>query len=123
MDIHKGSNEYAPQALQGHAVTAILTAATATPALAAEKNWEFEFTPYLWGMGIDGDAIVNGQPVKVDSSFSDIIDAMEIGGGLLLRGERAHWVLWTQVDYLATSTDELDDPPERGSTRHRRRRY
>jgi outer membrane protein OmpA-like peptidoglycan-associated protein len=96
------------------AVTAILAAATTSPALAADKEWNFELTPYLWGAGIDGDIVVRGQTADVDVSFSDIFDQMELGGGLLMRAERNHWVLWTQVDYMATSTSELDDPPENG---------
>jgi outer membrane protein OmpA-like peptidoglycan-associated protein len=98
------------------ATAAMLIASTAaTTAQAAEKEWEFEVTPYLWGAGIDADAVVNGQPVRVDASFSDILDVMEFGGGLLMRAERNHWVLWTQFDYIATSTDKLDNPPENGS--------
>ena len=100
--------------IAGTAVGAILTAATAAPALAAEKEWEFEIAPYLWGVAIDGDAVVRGQPVSIDASFSDLLDATEIAGGILMRGERNHWVFWTQADYFALSTDELDNPPENG---------
>ena len=95
------------------AVAATLIAGTAaTTAQAAEAEWNFEVMPYLWAAGIDGDLNVGGQNIAVSASFSDLMEMMEIGGGVLMRAERAQWVLWTQVDYMAMNTDKLDNPPE-----------
>ncbi len=95
------------------AVAATLVAGgMAGPAQAAEKEWNFEVMPYLWAAGIKGDLFVANQDIEVDASFSDLMEMMEIGGGLLLRAERNQWVWWTQVDYMAMNTDKLDDPPE-----------
>ena len=97
------------------AISAMLIASAATmPAQAADKEWNFEVMPYLWAARVEGDLNIGGRDVEVDSSFSDIFDMMEIGGGVLMRAERSQWVLWTQVDYMALNTDKLEDPPERG---------
>jgi len=92
----------------------LIASTTVTNAQAADGEWNVEVMPYIWAVGINGDLNVGGQEIDVDFSFSDTLDAMEIGGGLLMRAERSQWVLWTQVDYLAMNTDKLDNPPERG---------
>src|SRR5512134_2357855 len=95
------------------AIAATLVAGTAAmPAQAAEKEWSFEITPYLWASGIKGDLNVGGQTINVDASFTDLLDMVEFGGALLMRAERSQWVLWTQFDYMALNTDNLDNPPE-----------
>jgi outer membrane protein OmpA-like peptidoglycan-associated protein len=95
------------------AVATVLIAATAaTPAQAAEKEWNIEVMPYLWASGIKGDASIGGEDIEIDASFTDLMEMMEIGGGLLMRAERSQWVLWTQVDYMAMNTDKLDDSPD-----------
>lgn len=95
------------------AVGAVLLAAAAAPAT-ADDSWEFEITPYLWAAGVDADMVVAGQPVEVDMGFSDVVDALDIGGALLFRAEKNDWVVFTQLDYLSMSTDELEDPPAAG---------
>jgi hypothetical protein len=100
------------RALASAIAATLIAGTTITTAQAADNEWNFEVMPYLWAAGVKGDLNVGGEDIEVDSSFSDLLDMMEIGGGLLMRAERSQWVLWTQVDYLATNTDKLDDPPE-----------
>jgi outer membrane protein OmpA-like peptidoglycan-associated protein len=93
---------------------AVIGAMAAGNAQAGETDWDFEIGGYLWGIGIDGDITVRDRTVNVDASFSDILDMMELGGGVLMRAERSDWVIWTQFDYLKTDTDNLDEPPAFG---------
>lgn len=97
------------------AVSAILLAAAAQTATAGDRAWEIELTPYLWAAGINADVTVRNQSASVDASFSDIVDALDVGGAFLLRAQRGPWVVWTQVDYLSLSSDELDDAPAVGT--------
>ena len=94
------------------AVATTFVMGVAVSAAQAGEAWEFEVTPYLWGAGIEGDVTVGGQSVAISSSFSDILKTLEIAGALQMKARRGPWVLWTQVDYLAQSTDKLDSPPE-----------
>lgn len=77
-------------------------------AFAQEDAWGFEVTPYLWAAGIDGDVTIRGHEAEVDAGFDDLIDVVDIAGALLGVAYRNHFVMWTQLDYVATDTDELD---------------
>lgn len=96
---------------------ATLLAASNTVAFAAEpQGWKFEITPYLWAAGMEGDVTVNGQKADFDKSFSDIVDAVELGGSLLGVVQYDRFLLWGQVDHFELDTDEMDieDRPEGG---------
>lgn len=81
---------------------------------AQESSWDFEITPYVWAAGIDADVTVGGRTVEVDKSFSDVLDAVDFGGSALAVAHINRFVVWTQLDYLALDTDELDKTPARG---------
>lgn len=85
------------------------------PAAGATEEWRVELMPYLWAAGVNGDVAVRNRAVEIDASFSDVADSLDVGGALLMHAQRGPWVLWTQVDYLSISTDELEDGPERGT--------
>jgi outer membrane protein OmpA-like peptidoglycan-associated protein len=95
------------------AVTVVI-ATTAPCAQAQDENWGFEVAPYLWGAGIDADVSVGNQTVTVERDFGDIVDALDIGGGLMAGGLFNRFVVVTQIDYLSLDSDELDDAPARG---------
>ena len=80
-------------------------------------GWQLELTPYAWLAGIEGDVTVGGQETEFDKGFSDIVDAVDIGGSLLAIAQYDRYLVWGQVDYFATDTDNLDveDRPEGGS--------
>jgi hypothetical protein len=48
-----------------------------TPLHAAD--WTHELAPYLWGAGLEGTTAVGPVSADVDASFSDILDALEMG--------------------------------------------
>lgn len=81
-----------------------------SPAAFAQQDdaWGFEITPYVWAGGIDGDVTVRGHKAEVDRGFDDLVDRLDFTGSLLGIGYRNHFVVWTQLDYVATDTDELD---------------
>lgn len=82
---------------------------SAGPALAADGGWKFELTPYIWGVGIDGDVTVRGTEVDVDAGFDDLIDNVDLGGSFLAVIQKDRWVNWLQVDYFEISDDENVD--------------
>lgn len=88
-------------------------------AFAQEAPWGFELTPYLWGGGLDGDVTIRGHKAEVDRGFDDLVDRLDFSGSLLGIGYRNHFVVWTQLDYIATDTDELDvdERPASGNVR------
>ena len=63
--------------------TADPTAARNVPG--KEQTWEFNVTPYLWLMGMDGDLRVDDTTVDIDVGFSDLED--NINWGLMFQAE------------------------------------
>ena len=96
------------------AVAATLAIAAAPSAQAQDENWSFEVAPYLWGAGLDTDITIGDRTASVERDFSDIVEALDIGGGIMAGARVGHFVAVTQIDYLALDTDELDDVPTRG---------
>lgn len=98
-------------------VIGLVLLATGMVASAAEDGWRFEITPYAWLAGLEGDVTVNGNKVDFDKSFSDIFDAVELGGSVRLGAEYNRFLIGALVDYFSLSTDELDveDRPQGGS--------
>ena len=116
------SNDTTSKRAKASAIAALLAiGGTAPLAQAQDREWKFEITPYLWAAGIDADVTVGSQTaagaqtVKVDKSFSDILDAVDIAGDLLVVAQYGHAVFWGQADYLSLTSDNLDDAPSRGS--------
>lgn len=78
-------------------------------AWAADDDWKFEITPYIWAVGIDGDVEVRGNKVEVDAGFDDLVDNVDAGGSLLAVVQKGSWVNWLQVDYFELESDENVD--------------
>ncbi|HKQ82918.1 MAG TPA: OmpA family protein [Steroidobacteraceae bacterium] len=99
--------------------SALAMGTTSAIAQSSETPWDIELTPYIWAAGIDADVRLRGHDGKIDMSASDIVDQVDIGGSLLGVGRRGHFVTWTQLDYIATDTDQLDseDQPAGGNAR------
>lgn len=76
------------------------------PANAEEPAWKFELTPYLWFAGIDADITAGNRKGKVDVGFDDLIDYVDIAGGLLVIAEMNRWLVWVQGDFMALESDK-----------------
>lgn len=74
-------------------------------------GWAFEFTPYLWAAGIDGDVTVRGRTANVDMDFNDLVDDVDIGGSFLGVVRKNRFVMWAQFDYVGLESDDLGDVP------------
>jgi len=57
-----------------------------TPLHAAD--WTHEIAPYLWGAGLEGTTAIGPVSADIDASFSDILDALEMGAMGSYRGSR-----------------------------------
>ena len=70
---------------------------------AAEEGWRFQVAPYVWIVGIDGEATVNGVKSDIDISFSDIMDNFDLGGQVNLQARKDRYGLFVDATYLSTS--------------------
>jgi hypothetical protein len=78
---------------------------TSLPAQAAEDEWKFEVTPYVWATGMNGDVTARNREAGFDYSFNDIVKYVDKGGGVLGGAQYDRWVFWGQVDYFQLSND------------------
>lgn len=100
------------------AMAAALTLVAAGTTRAQEPvGWKFEFTPYVWAAGLEGDVTVGGREAEFDKSFGDLFEAVEAAGSFVAIAQYDRYLMWAQVDMLSMSTDQLDvdDQPRFGS--------
>jgi hypothetical protein len=76
------------------------------PANAQDPVWKIEITPYLWFAGIDADIKAGGKKGSVDVGFDDLVDYVDIAGGLLVITEMNRWLIWVQGDFMALESDK-----------------
>ena len=91
--------------------TLIAIGAPTLSAQAADDDWKFEFTPYIWTAGMEGDATVQGHSTSFDVSFKDMLDVTNAMFSFLGVAQYQRLVFWAQVDTLSQDTNQLDNPP------------
>lgn len=73
---------------------------------AASDEWTYEFTPYLYMAGIEGDIGVGGLgPVGVDASFDDILDNLDAGFMGMFAARKGPWTLAFDGSYMKLEAD------------------
>jgi hypothetical protein len=105
---------------------ALITAAwlAAPPALGAETpssptdgtDWHFVITPYLWGVGLDGDTRIGRLPsAGVEASFSELLDVLDLGLMATFEGRRGRWGFLVDGFYVKLSETVDASNPTFGS--------
>lgn len=102
------------------AATAALLLMLTAPAQAEENDWEIILAPYLWGTSLDGKTAIGPlPPVDIDASFSDIWDALNIGGSLHTEFRKGKWTFVIDPTYLdlelETPGQNVEIPPNSGN--------
>jgi hypothetical protein len=72
----------------------ILGVIAASPAVAqapADDSWKITVAPYLFGAGMNGTAVIKGQELTVDASFSEILDHLKFGAMGLVVARKGNW--------------------------------
>ena len=81
----------------------ICTAGTvqAQATAASGPGWSFDFTPYLWGAGMDGKVQAGQLPsTSVDMSFSDIVENLDAGLMGAFEARSGRWGLLLDATYM-----------------------
>jgi hypothetical protein len=82
------------------------------PAVSAEEkaneqsDWEFQVSPYMWFLSLDGDITVKGQKSDEDISFSDIWDELNIAGMIAFEGRKDRWGFYGDAIYANLGKDK-----------------
>ncbi|MCD1633939.1 YfaZ family protein [Martelella mediterranea] len=84
------------------------TAVMETPA----EGWQFEITPYVWMTGMSGDVspFRRAPTVHIDSSFSDILEELNIAGFANAWGTNGAFGFYADLMYVDTTANEASGP-------------
>lgn len=77
-------------------IATMLAGAVTHPSQAATSTteaWQFEFTPYLFGAGLEGATGVGFVTADVDASFGDILENLDSGFMAMFEARKGPWVL------------------------------
>lgn len=68
-------------------------------------HWEFQVTPYAWMSGLSGDVgtFPGLPPARVDLSFRDILEDLDVAGMLMASARNGPWVVLLDTTYVRTS--------------------
>ena len=69
------------------------------------KNWALQVTPYLWLAQLNGHVspFQRGPTIRVEKSFSDIVDNLNLGGFINILGRRDRFVFSGDIMYVDTT--------------------
>ncbi|KRG71187.1 hypothetical protein ABB29_03140 [Pseudoxanthomonas dokdonensis] len=68
---------------------------------ASSDQWQFRIAPNLWAAGLDGTSRVGGaSETRVDASFSDITEVLDMGFMTALEARRGPWGIVGDVFYV-----------------------
>ena len=75
--------------------------AQAAAAPGTGTGWSFDFTPYIWGVGMSGDVQGGALPtISVDMSFSDILDNLDAGLLGAFEARKGRWGFLFDAIYM-----------------------
>lgn len=70
-----------------------------------QEGWQFEFTPYIWGVAADGDLTARGQTAELDQDIDDAWDNVDEAFMALGVVSYNRLVLYLNYDYLSKNVD------------------
>jgi hypothetical protein len=76
----------------------------------AGDNWQFTFSPYFWGVSMEGTSIVRNNQSDVDISFSDIWDNLNMAAMGDLRLEKGRWAIQSNILWAELEADKALGP-------------
>lgn len=71
----------------------------------SDGKWHYQFVPYIWFSGIDGDIAVRGTPASVDASFSDLAENLDFAFQFHFEGRKNEWGYFVDSTYINLSAD------------------
>jgi len=73
---------------------------------AAAQEWDWRVTPYLWGLGIDGDIALGPVSRPVDVEFSDVVNVLHGAVLLHVEAQNGDHVLFGDLNWLAVEPED-----------------
>jgi len=73
---------------------------------ALRDTWQFQVTPFVWALELDGNLTIEGLDVSVDIDFGEIWDHLDFTGMLQVRAQNDRWILNIDGFYAKLSADD-----------------
>jgi len=90
--------------MSGPIVAAALTVGAGTPAVAQKTDWQYEFTPYIWGAALKGDVQGGSLPkASVDMKFTDVLDVLDFAAMGAFEARKDRWGFLFDFVYMKIS--------------------
>ena len=81
-------------------------------AVADQRNWALQVTPYVWAAGLSGKVspFRRGPTLSVDKSFSDVMRDLNVGGFINVYGRHGRLIFLGDVMYVDTTGSHTTGP-------------
>lgn len=83
----------------------ILAALVAVPAT-AQEGWDWRVTPYLWAVGIEGNAALGAVGRDVDVDFADVLNVLAGTALLHVEAQNGEHVLFGDLNWLKVEPED-----------------
>lgn len=70
---------------------------------AIAEPWQFEVSPYIWAINMNGRVQVADKTAHIDQSFGDILREINFAGMLWLSAKKDHFGVWGNAIYASLS--------------------
>ena len=71
------------------------------------EKWEWNLTPYIWTIGMNGDIVVNNIDAPLNIPFSDVVENFTIGGMLHAEVKKGKWSVMTDIFYAKLNQNKF----------------
>lgn len=76
------------------------------------RNWALQITPYIWAASLKGhiSPFQRGPTIGIEKSFSDVLDDLNFGGFINIRGRYERFIFSGDIMYVNTSDSHSMGP-------------
>ncbi len=74
------------------------------------NNWQFELTPYLWVVGMEGSTGPKNLEADVDMNFGDILDNLDKAFIINMEANKGQWSIWLDFIKMKLSKEGAAGP-------------
>jgi len=87
------------------------TQGKATPPSSESVTWEFSLKPYVFLSGLAGAVTAGDVTFPINSSFSDLVDNLRVGGFVSLAGTKGRWGFLADLEYISLKGESAGRVP------------
>lgn len=70
--------------------------------IAEDKSWQFEVTPFFWGLAFDGSSTIGELPaLDIDMGIDEMLENFNAGAAVFAIAKKNSWSMITEATYLS----------------------